>query len=60
MASSLAPRHTDILADGDLEWVSIFIDHFAVVALDRADLEEAPVAGLTLRAASSLALPKIS
>ena len=41
-----------ILADGDLEWInlewiSVFIDHFAVVALDRADLEEIPVAGLT-------------
>ena len=36
-----------ILADGDLEWISIFIDHFAVVTLDCPDLEEIPVAGLT-------------
>ena len=36
-----------VLANGDFEWVSIFIDHLAVVALDRPDLQQVPVAGQT-------------
>ena len=36
-----------VLTDGDLEGISIFIDHPAVVALDSSDLQQVPVAGQT-------------
>ena len=34
-----------VLTDGDLEGVSILVDHLAVVALDSSDLQQVPVAG---------------
>ena len=51
------PLLPGILADGDLEQVSILVDDLAVVALDGADFEKVPLAGLTLPVASSFTLP---